>query len=82
MHAAAFTIFSTTNGLKGYIPGQLVFGHDMILPMKHKVDRELILQIKPTKINKDNICENRTQVNHNYKVVDEVIINYQASYKY
>ena len=29
--AAEFAIYSTTNGLKGYSPGQLVFGRDMIL---------------------------------------------------
>ena len=29
--AVAFAIFSTTNNQKGYIPDQLIFGHDMIL---------------------------------------------------
>ena len=42
--ASEFKILSTTNILKGYIPGQLLFGHDMILPIKHKVDWELICQ--------------------------------------
>ena len=42
--AAAFVIFLTTNGLKGYIPGQLVFDCDIILPIKHKMDWELIRQ--------------------------------------
>ena len=37
LSAAAFTIFSTTNRLKGYNPGQLIFGRDMILPINHKV---------------------------------------------
>ena len=36
--AAAFAIFSTTNGQKGYSPGQLIFGRDMILTIKHSVD--------------------------------------------
>ena len=36
--AAAFSILSTTNRLKSYIPVQLVFGHDIIFPIKHKVD--------------------------------------------
>ena len=36
--AAEFPIISTTNMLKCYSPGQLLFGRDMILPIKHMVD--------------------------------------------
>ena len=36
--AAEFTIFPTTNRLKGYSPGQLVLDRDMILTIKHKVE--------------------------------------------
>ena len=43
---SAFAIFSTTNGKKGYSTGQLIFGRDMILPIKHTVDWELINQRK------------------------------------
>ena len=39
---AAFAICSTKNRLKGYNPGQLLSGHDMIPPIKHKVYWELI----------------------------------------
>ena len=42
--AAAFVINSTANGLKAYILGQLVFGHDIILPIKYTADKELIRQ--------------------------------------
>ena len=31
--AAEFSVISTTNS-----PGQLVFGHDVIMPIKHKLD--------------------------------------------
>ena len=34
----AFKISSTTNRLKFYSPGQIVFFRDMIIPIKHKVD--------------------------------------------
>ena len=37
LYEASFTILSTTNCLKGYSPGQLVFVHDMILLIKHNV---------------------------------------------
>ena len=36
--AVEFAILSTTNRQKCYSPGPLVFGRDMILPIKHKVD--------------------------------------------
>ena len=34
---AESVICATKNGLKGYIPGQLVFPPDMIFPINHKV---------------------------------------------
>ena len=36
--AAVFKILSTTNRLKGYSLGQLVFGRDMIISIKHTAD--------------------------------------------
>ena len=36
--AAAFIICSTTSIQKGYSRGQLIFGRDMILPIKHRMD--------------------------------------------
>ena len=75
-----FNITQTyANRLKGYIPVQLVFGCDMILPIKHKVDRELICHQKQRHINKDNIRENIKIVDHNYKVGDKVILNNHAA---
>ena len=36
--AADFVIFSAKNRLKGYSPGQLVIGRDLIILIKHEVD--------------------------------------------
>ena len=36
--AAVSKICLTTSGEKGLIPGQLIFGRDMIPPIKHMVD--------------------------------------------
>ena len=46
LDAEVFAILSTTNKLKVYSPWQLVFGHYMIISMKHKVYWELIRQQK------------------------------------
>ena len=62
--AAVFAIHSTTNRQKGYSPGQLLFGHDMIILIKHTMDWELICQKKKKQINTDNIHENRHRVDY------------------
>ena len=82
LSAAAFAILSTTNRLKGYILGQLVFGCDMIIPIKYTVYWEFIRHRKQTQINKDNIRKNRNRVYHNYKVVDKFILTKYTKIKY
>ena len=72
--AAEFAIISTTNRLKCYSPGQLLFDCDMILPIKNKVGCGLICQKNKAKINKDNIRKNRHRVYYNYKVRDYVML--------
>ena len=46
-----FTIRSTVHTLKGYTPGQLIFGQDMVLPTKHISNWKLIPQRKQAQIN-------------------------------
>ena len=58
--------------------GQLVFGRDIILPIKHKVDWELIRQTKQTQINKYHIRKNIKRVDHDYKVGDKFMLNNNA----
>ena len=79
---AAFVIFSKTNGQKGYSTSQLIFLCDMILPIKHKVDWEVISKQKETKINKDNIRKKIHRVEHDYKVGDNDKITKHTSKKY
>ena len=43
---------------------------------------ELIRQQKQTQINRDNIRENRYQIDYDYKVGDKVMLNIHAAYKY
>ena len=62
--AESFSVCSTANSLKVYILGQLLFGRDMIILIKHKVDWELIHQINQAHINKDNIRENNKRFDH------------------
>ena len=72
--AAAFENFSTTNSQKGYCPGQLIFGRDIILPIKHRVGWELLRQQKQMQMIRDNTRKNRHRVEHEYKAGDNVIL--------
>ena len=54
----------------------------MILPIKHKVDWELIRQKNQAQINKYNICKNRHRFDHNYKVGDNAMLTNHTAYKY
>ena len=49
---------STCNNLKGYTPVQFIFGHNIILRIKHNVDWELIGQINQMQNNYDNNQKN------------------------
>ena len=82
LYAAAFSIFSITNGKTGYSPGQLIFGRDMLPPIKHRVDWKLIRQQKYMQINIDNTRENKHIVDYDYIVGYKFMLTNQTAYKY
>ena len=79
---SAFLIRSTNNRQKIYSPGQLIFGRDMIIPIKYRVDWVLLCQKKQMIINRDKTQENRNRVDYDYKVGDDVILTNNTAYKY
>ena len=64
---------------KGYRPGQLLFGRDMILPIKNRVNWELIHHKYQTQINRDNAHENKHKHDYDHKVRDKVMVTKQTS---
>ena len=80
--ATSFTIRPTTSRFKGYSMVQLVFGRDIILPIKHKVDWQLIRQKNQSQNNKDNMHEKSKRVYHDFKVGYKVILNNRYVYKF
>ena len=60
----------------------MIFGCDMILPIKHTVDQELIRQKKQTQFNRDNAHENKHRADYGYKVRDKVMLTNHIAYKY
>ena len=59
-----------------------MFGRDMILPIKHRLDLEVIRQQKQKQINRDQTYKNKLRVDYEYKVRDKVILTYHTAYKY
>ena len=80
--AAAFAVQSTYHMTKGKIPGQLIFGQGMIIPINHVADWGYICQRKQTQLNKDVICENTTRFDHDYRVGDKFLTKNNSAYKY
>ena len=63
-------------------PGQLVFGRDLILNIKHVADWNAILERKQKLIDQNNRRENSKRIQHKYRVGDEVLMYDKAKRKY
>ena len=72
--AVGFAIRSTYHTTLQSTPGQLVFGRDMIFPIEHVADWQLIKNRKQSLINKNNEKENAKRVDYDYKIGDSVLI--------
>jgi hypothetical protein len=72
--AVGFAIRSTYHTTLKATPGQLVFQRDMILPIEHIADWQMIKHRKQQLINKNNERENAKRINYDYKVGDRVLI--------
>ena len=77
-----FEICSITSRQKGYNPGQLIFGRDMIIPIKHRVDWGLLRQQKQTQVIRYIAHENKQRVDYDYKIKDKVMLTNYSAYKY
>ena len=72
--ATAYAIRSTYHTTLRATPAQLVFGRDMILPIKFKANWALIQQRKQAEINRSNAKENKNRLAHQYNVKDKVLL--------
>ena len=52
---------------------QLIFGHDITIPIKHEADFQITCHKNQAQMNKDNIHENKIRVDYNYKVGTKVM---------
>ena len=80
--AAAFAIRSTYHTTLKSTPGQLVYGRDMLLNMKHVANWDAITNAKRKMILKNNRRENAKRIPHKYEIGDEVLLDEPGAYKY
>jgi hypothetical protein len=66
LSATAFAVQSTFHTTLQNTPGQLVFGCDMILNVKHEANWEYIRARKQNIILKNNKAENAKRIPHTY----------------
>jgi len=71
--AVCFGIRSTYHTTLKATPGQLVFGRDMIFPIQHQADWQMIEEQKQRRIAENNKRENERRVEHDYAVGDRVL---------
>ena len=64
LSAAESLVLYTVHTIKVYIPYQIVFSRDMIIPIKHIVNWKSIRQRNQTQINYDNVSKNTSRLEH------------------
>ena len=74
LNAVAFAVRSTYHTVLDATPGQVVFGRDMLLPIKFKADWAQVVQRKRKQVERDNERENSMRVKHTYKTGDLVLM--------
>ena len=72
--ATAFAVRSTVHTTLQATPGQLVFGRDMMLPIKYTANWKLIKERKQQRINDNNKRENKGRIPYNYQEGDLVMV--------
>lgn len=72
--ATAYAIRSTYHTTLQASPAQLVFGRDMIIPLKFQFDWAQIAQRKQRIIEDSNKKENAKRIQHKYRIGDQVLI--------
>jgi transposase InsO family protein len=82
LSATAFAVRSTFHTTLQNSPGQLVFGRDMILNIKHTANWDYIRHRKQNLINKNNMRENSNRIKHVYNINDLVLLKRGTENKY
>jgi acyl-[acyl carrier protein]--UDP-N-acetylglucosamine O-acyltransferase len=79
LSSAAYALRSTLHTTLKATPGKLVFGRDMVLPIKFMTDWGAIEQQRQKEMGRNNRRENASRISHDYKVGDKVLLKNQVS---
>jgi hypothetical protein len=82
LSATAFAVQSTFHKTLQNTPGQLVFGRDMILNIKHEANWEYICVRKQIILLKNSKAENTKRIPHTYNIGDKVLLKRGTENKY
>jgi hypothetical protein len=82
LSATAFAVRSTFHTTLQNSPGQLVFGRDMILNIKHTANWEIIRMRNQNLIKNNNKRENAKRIEHKYKLGQPVLLKRGTENKY
>jgi hypothetical protein len=82
LSATVFAVRSTFHTALQNAPGQLVFGHDMIVDVKHEANWEYISAWKQNIIKKNNKSENAKRIPHTYTIGDKILLKRGTENKY
>jgi hypothetical protein len=70
----SYAIRSTFHTTLKATPGQLVFGRDMVLPIKFMAHWGVIEQQRQKEMGRNNRRDNASRIRHDYKVGDKIIL--------
>jgi transposase InsO family protein len=59
-------------------PGQIVFGRDMVINSVYLANWKRYSELRKTQIQKNNVSENKSRINYQYKIGDDVYIRKSA----
>ena len=82
LSATMFATRATVHTTLQKNPMQLVFGRDAILNISHDACWKIIKDKKQKQIIKNNARENKSRIDHTYKIGDQVLIKNEQSSKY
>ena len=74
LNSVAYAIRSTHHLTLDATPAQLVYGRDMIFPIQHEAEWNLIRKRKQRIIDNNNYNENKHRVDYDYFVGDKVLL--------
>jgi hypothetical protein len=74
LSSATYAICSTFHTTLQATPGKLLFGRDMVLPIKFMADWGAIEQQRQKEMGRTNRRENASRISHDYKIGDKVLL--------